>query len=132
MAVNTLRILEKLGFRHREIAADADTDIGAIVQFLKDTHYDTGSLLKLFASLRELRREAAHLTDEDARRGNLRAQIELFDELLLRYEGYDQDVEINGIRVKKIARQFIEEARNAKLYALLDKIKKDPRWVFDW
>ena len=132
MTVNTLRILEKLGFRHREIAADADTDIGAIVQFLKDTHHDTGSLLKLFARLRELRKEAAQLTDEHARRGNLRAQIELFDELLLRYEGYDQDVEINGIRVKRIARQFIEEARDAKLYTLLDKIKKDPQWVFDW
>jgi 5'-deoxynucleotidase YfbR-like HD superfamily hydrolase len=132
MAVNPLKIFGKFGFKHREINADVDTDIDAVVRYLNDTHYDVEELLKLFKHLVVLRNDFKIITDESAKKENLKKQIELYDELLVRYEYYDHDVEINGIRVKKIAKQFLRQAKSNKLYSLYDKIRKEPRWFFDW
>lgn len=132
MAINTWKIWEWLGFRQREIKADVDTDIDAIVIYLKDVHYDVDELVKMLTRLQKLRNEAQLLVDIALIKENLRKQIELYDRLLLRYEYYDQDAEINGIRIKNIAAQYRDEAQKHKLYDLVEKMKKESRWYFDW
>ena len=132
MAVNTWNLWEWLGWKPHEIFADVDTDVDAIVTYLQDVHYDVDELLKLFTQLQKLRDEAGVLTDERAVKENLRRQIELYDRLFLRYEYYDQDADINGIRVKNIAKQYLDDASRHKLYELSEKMKKESRWYFDW
>lgn len=121
-----------MGIKHKEIPADPDTDIKAILSYLKDVHYDVEKLQMMLMKLRKLRLEAKMLTDDEARKESVRKQIELYDELLLRYEYYDNDADINGIRVKNIAKYYFEEARKYKFYDLIEKIKKEARWFFDW
>ena len=132
MAINTWKIWEKLGLKHKEIPADLGADLRAIVDYLKNAHYDVEELLKMFAEFDKLRKEAKVLTDDKLKPENLKRQIRVFDRLLLRYEFYDHDVEINGQRVKSIAKQLMESAEEKGLTEELDKIKKEARWTFDW
>ncbi len=132
MAVNTWKLWEWLGFKKRVEQVDVDKDIEGIVMYLKDVHYDVDELLNLFSRLVKYRKEGKLLTDEDARKENVRRQIELFDKLLLRYEEYDEDAIVNGIRVKNIAGEYVKEAKKHRFYAALDKMRKENRWNFDW
>lgn len=132
MALNTLKLWEKLGFKRKEITADPDTDIRAIRVYIEELHYDSEKLLKLLKELQSLRKDAAVLSDEQALAENLRKQIDTYDNLLLRYEYFEQDADINGIRVKNVARHLMEKAKEKKLYTVIDKIKKESRWMFDW
>lgn len=132
MAINTWKLWEWLGFKKRVEHVDVDVDIEALLMYLKDVHYDVDELLKLFARLVKLRKDMKLLSDEDARKENLRRQIELYDRLLLRYEEYDDDAIVNGIRVKNIAKKYVEEAKKNKFYAALEKMRNESRWYFDW
>lgn len=132
MAINTWKLWELLGFKKRIEHVDVDKDIDALLMYLKDVPYDVEELLKMFMRLVNLRKEMKLLSDEGARKENLRRQIELYDRLLLRYEEYDEDVIINGIRVKNIATRYVEEAKKNKFYAVLEKMKTETRWYFDW
>ncbi|MBI4153315.1 hypothetical protein HY497_02230 [Candidatus Woesearchaeota archaeon] len=132
MAINTWKLWEWLGFKKRVEHIDVDKDIDALVMYLGDVHYDVEELLKLFARLVKLRKEAKVLSDEEALKENMRRQIELYDRLLLRYEEYDEDAIVNGIRVKNIATEYVEEAKKNRFYAALEKMRNESRWYFDW
>ena len=132
MAINTWKLWEKIGFKHREIEADIDTDISAANDYLKNVYRDAEDLQKLFSRLIALRKEAKMLTDDTIQVKNMRAQIELYDKLLQHYEDYYEDAGINAIRVKKVAKDYLGQAQKFKLYDILDKIKKELHWMFDW
>ncbi|HLC19335.1 MAG TPA: hypothetical protein VJK72_00310 [Candidatus Nanoarchaeia archaeon] len=132
MAINTWKLWEKLGFKHGEVRASADDDIEAVVTYLKEVHYDVRELLHYFAELKQIRSERRVLTDEEKKIDNLRKQIEIYDRLLLRFEYYTQDADVNAIRVKMVAKFFKEQANKYKLYASLERMKREPRWFFDW
>ena len=132
MAINTWKIWEKFGLKHREIPADVGADLRAIVDYLKNANYDVKELLKLFIEFDKLRKEAKVLTDEELKVVNLKKRIHVFDRIMLRYEYYDHDVEINGKRAKIIAKQLMEDAEKKGLTEELAKIRKEARWTFDW
>jgi len=132
MAINNWKIWEWLGFKKLDSKEDVDADVDAISTYLTDVHYDVEELLKEFKRLSKLRSEGHILTDSRARVENIRKQIELYDQLLLRFENYSSDAEINAIRVKNIAGVYMADAEKHKLYSLLDKMKHESRWYFDW
>ncbi|HLC74831.1 MAG TPA: hypothetical protein VJH88_03165 [Candidatus Nanoarchaeia archaeon] len=125
-------LLEKLGWKSKMVHASTDDDIDAVMSYLKDVHYDVRELLQRFTELKKLRSEKKVLSDEEAKLDNLRKQIELYDQLLLRYEYYTQDADINAIRVKIIAKHYVHLAKLHKLYASLEKMRRESRWYFDW
>jgi hypothetical protein len=132
MAINNWRIWEWIGFRKRRESIDVDADIDAIITYLKEVDGDANRLAKQFAELKKLRKDTSVIVDKNLKTDNLRKQIQLYDQLLLRYEYYTSDAEINAIRVKKIAQDFMSQAKKHKLYAETEKMRKESRWYFDW
>jgi hypothetical protein len=132
MAINTWKLWEKLGLKPKEIRADITTDLNAINNHLKDITRTTNQIRKYLVTLQKLRKEANMLTDNELRKQNLRKQIEEYDKLLLLYEYYQSDADINGIRVKRVAKYYFERSQKSKLHDVYDKIKKEERWTFDW
>ena len=63
---------------------------------------------------------------------NLVAQQPLFDNLIQRYEFFQNDVDISGLRLKKITKEFLKNADNAGLHDMVISKKKDPKWKFNW
>ena len=102
------------------------------MMFLDEVHFDIEELQKLFKQLRELRKDAVVLNDAEVKRENVRKQMEMYDLILLKYQYLATDTAVNGIRVKNIAQSYMDEADRQKLFVLLDRVKKEDRWTFDW
>jgi len=132
MAINNWKLWEWLGFKKIVFKEDIDADVEAIMTYLDDVHYDVEELVKNFKQLEKLRNEGKILTDLRAKVENMRKQIELYDHLLLRFEYYNSDASVNSVRVKNIANVYKTEAKKHKLYSMLDKMKRETRWYFDW
>ncbi len=106
---------------------DSLKDIEAISEFLQNINPDVQEILKLLSELDELEKER-----EVAKPGilqiNLETQAEIVDKLLEHYEYLQNDVDINGLRLKLIARELLHKADKAGLKDLF-KEKKD-HWKF--
>ncbi len=132
MGISTLKLWEKLGFVRRELPADTDTDIEAITTYLDDINHTVETLRKQFRILLELRRDARVLTDENLIKENLAQQVQIYDKLLSNYQYFEIDTDINGIRMKNIAKRYMAETKKHKLYEVLENIKKKDHWIFNW
>lgn len=106
-------------------------DIQAIQESLREAPGETKMLLKELQKLEELEKER-QVARESMIPVNLEAQAKILDTILQRYEFYQNDVDIGGIRVKQIAREFLKKARHAGLKDLVNEKKKDMKWQFDW
>ncbi len=114
-----------------EPKVDILKDIGAIQDSLREVSMESKALLKELGGLEELEKER-QVARESVIPINLEAQAKVLDILLQRYEFYQNDVDINGIRVKQIAREFLKRAKQAGLKDLVNEKKKDMKWQFDW
>lgn len=106
-------------------------DIGAIQDSLQEVPRESKVLLQELQKLEELEKER-QVARESVIPLNLEAQAKILDTLLQRYESYQNDVDINGLRVKQIAREFLKKAKLAALKNLVNEKKKDMKWQFDW
>lgn len=134
LAISEWKIWSKLGLRMppQEEKIDVNKDLRAILTFLSDVKYDIAKLSQKFKQLKELRQEAKVLSEEKLRKKNLRKQIQLYDEILIDYEYFVDDADINGQRVKNIAKVLRKKAEEHGFKDLLEKINKKARWVFNW
>lgn len=110
---------------------DSLKNIQSIIEFLKDIRSDKNLLLEELKKLEELEKER-EVANEGLRQINLESQAKILDNLLERYQFFQNDADINGIRVKQIASQFLNHAEEAGLKDLVHKKKKDMKWNFDW
>lgn len=117
--------------KEAELKVDILKDIQAIQDSLKEAPRESKALLPELQKLEELERER-QVARESVIPVNLEAQAKILDALLQRYEYYQNDVDINGIRVKQLAREFLKKARQAGLKELVKEKKKDMKWQFDW
>ncbi len=106
-------------------------DIDAVLEFLEDVNADIKDLMVLFKKLEELEKEHK-IGKEGIIQINLETQAEILDKILERYEFFENDVDINGLRVKHIAHQFLNNAQNAGLKDLVKEKKQDQRWWLLW
>ena len=116
---------------HHEPKEDTLRDIEAVRECLKGVKDDVKQIQPLLAKLEELEKER-QVASSSILPVNLKAQVKLMDDLLQQYEFFQNDVDINGIRVKRMARQLLEHARKAGLDDLVHEKKKDMKWTFDW
>ena len=110
---------------------DIVKDLDAIVEYLEEINYDVKSILPELKKLMELEKERK-VADSSVTHINLETQASILDKLLEKYEFFQNDVDINGLRLKAIANQFL---RNAKKHGLTDLVKEkkaDQRWKFFW
>lgn len=117
--------------KEAEPKVDVLKDIQAIQDSLKEAPRESKALLPELQKLEELERER-QVARESVIPVNLEAQARILDTLLQRYEYYQNDVDINGIRVKLIAHEFLKKAKLAGLKELVKEKKKDMKWQFDW
>ena len=119
------------GKKEHQEKVDILKNTEAIVDFLQECPQDVKLLLQEFAKLEELERERRVMKEQLAE-ANLEAQSRMLDKLITQYEFFQNDVDINGLRLKKIAQQFLENAHHAGLHDLVKAKKKDSKWQFYW
>ncbi|MCK4589348.1 MAG: hypothetical protein KAT77_02820 [Nanoarchaeota archaeon] len=132
MALSTilrkLRILKPLP---KKEPLSINKDAKAVLDFLINMEYDRDRLLRLVKRFLELRIDYYALQDEEPKKSNFRQQINLFDEIIQVYSFYQGDADINGKRIKNIAKLLKEKAIKSEDIELIDKTSK-LRWKFDW
>ena len=122
-----LRILKPLPKEPVNINKDSK----AIIDFLLGMDYDREHILRLFKKFLELRLDYHAITDEEVKLKNLRQQITIFDQLIQSYSFFQADNDINGNRVKQIAKalkQMAVKSGEPDLLAITSKLQ----WKFDW
>ena len=110
---------------------DVLSDIEAITEFLNDIQADTKELLSQLKKLKELEKEYG-VASPGILHINLETQAKVLDNLLERYGFFQDDVDVNGLRVKMIAAEFLKRAKAAGLTDLLKQKGKDNRWKMLW
>jgi len=110
---------------------DIVKDLDAIVEHLEEINYDVKSILPELKKLMELEKERK-VADSSITHINLETQASILDGLLEKYEFFQNDVDINGLRLKAIANQFLSNAKKHGLTDLVKEKKADQRWKFFW
>ena len=119
------------GKKERRTKIDAVSDAQAIIDYLKELHTDVSFLVPELTKLKELEKER-RVGTQDLSKINLGAQIQAIDKILERYEFFQTDIDINGLRIKKIASQLMHDAKKADMDDLVKSKQKDPKWKFLW
>lgn len=115
----------------KEDKIDSLKNIQSVIEFLKEIRSDKSLLLPELEKLEELEKEMA-VAKEGLRQINLNSQAKILDKILERYQFFQNDADINGIRVKQIASHFLKRAEEAGMKDLAEEKKKDMKWNFDW
>jgi hypothetical protein len=103
----------------------------AIKEFLSDVNSESKILIKELNKLEELEKERK-VASAGIVQVNLETQAKVIDKILERYEFFQNDVDINGQRVKIIVNQFLKKAEKAGLKDLVNNKKQKPRWQGKW
>jgi len=111
------------------IKQDLLNNIQSIVEFLEDVHLEVKAIKPLLKELEELEKEREVASkSKKIVKINLETQAEVIDKLLDKYEFFQDDADINGIRVKRIADEFLRNAGKEGLGDLVKAKKKDLKW----
>lgn len=116
---------------------DVDRDLKAINEFFKGANGQIRELARLFKEYGELRKRYLHLraakASENIMGKSIAEQIKVYDKILKLGQFFVLDVDIVGERIKKIAKSLKTDAEIYKINKkLLDLVRKDEKWTFDW
>lgn len=121
----------KLFKKHTTKKADVFSDLEAITEFLDEMQADTKELLSQLRKLQELEKEY-HVASSGILHMNLETQGKILDKILERYGFFQDDVDVNGLRVKMIKAEFLKRAEKAGMTDLVRQKEKDKRWQTLW
>ncbi len=133
-----LSLLSQMGYwrslfpKRKEMKVDVLKDIEAIRDCLTDVQFEVNAILPELDKLEELEKERQVVKKASVIEVNLETQATVLDSLLEKYEFFQNDVDINGIRVKEISRNFLKLARKAGLQDLANEKKGKSTWTFNW
>ncbi len=113
----------------KEKKIDTIHEIEAIIDFLEDVHVDVKKLLPLFEKLLELEKERS-VSKASLIPINLETQGEVLNKILTSYSAFEDDTDVNGLRLKRIAQAFLHHAAQEGLSDLVKEKKKDMKWHF--
>ena len=111
--------------------ADVLSDIEAINEFLSEIQADTKELSSQLKKLKELEQEY-QVASSGILHVNLETQAKLLDKLIERYGFFQDDVDVNGLRVKMMAAEFLKRAKAAGMTDLIRQKEKDQKWKMLW
>ncbi len=106
-------------------------DLDAIRSCLQEWHADTKAIIVKLNKLEDLEKER-HVAKENILKINLHAQGRELDQLIDLYEALQNDVDINGLRLKMICKEYLKLAQNAGMDTLVEEKKNSQRWKFQW
>jgi len=110
---------------------DVVKDIEVVEDFLEDVNADVKVLLKELRQLRELEQER-QVAKSGVVHVNLETQAGVFDRILERYGFFQEDVDINGLRLQKVAKVYLKNCQKVGLSDLVSEKKQDEKWKFHW
>ena len=108
---------------------DVLKDIEAVQDFLKDLHLEEQVLLKNLVELHELEKEFA-VGNASIKQANLQAQATIYELLMRRYGFFQNDAEVNGIRLKMLADNFLKNCEQEGLKEISKNKRKE--WSGLW
>ena len=118
-------------WKKTEVNSNISTDIDAIIECLQGLKDDVKKLLPELEKLQELEKER-QVANEGLIQVNLKTQGKVLDTILQQYEFFENDIDINGLRLKQIAEQFLKHAEKAGLKDLVKEKKQHPQWKMWW
>jgi hypothetical protein len=110
---------------------DVQKDISAIIDFLQEINDDQKSIITNLRNLKELETEF-EVAKEGIVQVNLQTQAKLIEKIIQEYEFLQNDVDINGLRVKMITEEFLKRLKKAGMHDLLKEKRLDPVWKMQW
>ena len=129
MAINEWKIWRKLRIVKEEYDLPEEVkvkdDLDAIISFLKEM--DVKDLIKQLETMRDTVNEEG-IVEKDLAETNIKKQIEFFDKILNTYSYFENDFDINGIRLRKIGEELLKKAKERGLLELVREKKKDLKW----
>src|SRR3989339_2273741 len=87
-------------------------DLDAVISFLKELN--VSDLIKKIELMRNLAREE-EIIHSPLKKDNLIKQITTLDQIFLAYGSLENDVDINGVRLRKIASELLRKAKEEQL-----------------
>ncbi len=131
MAWYEKRWWKKLLKKEQEPKEDSIKDLTAVIEYIESIDDEAKLLLPELKKLEELETER-QVAASGLAQVNLEAQAVILDKILKEYGFFQNDVDINGIRVKHIAKEFLKQAKKAGLKDLVKEKEKDNNWRFNW
>ena len=131
MAWYEKRWWKKLLKKEQEPKEDSIKDLTAVIEYIESINDEAELLLPELKKLEELETER-QVAASGLAQVNLEAQAVILDKILKEYGFFQNDVDINGIRVKRIAKEFLKQAKKAGLKDLVKEKEKDNNWRFNW
>lgn len=119
------------GKKHFQKKVDILSDIEAVAEFLNEAQGDAKELLHQLKKLKELEKEY-EVASSGILHVNLETQAKILDQLLERYSFFQNDVDVNGLRVKMMAAEFLRRAQKAGMTDLMRQKEKDKKWTMLW
>jgi len=106
-------------------------DIESIKEFLSEISSDVKVIQKDLKKLEELEKEYK-IAKSGIIQINLETQAGVIEELMERYQFLQNDIDINGLRVKMIAEEFLKRAQKAGMKDLAAEKQKSDKWKLLW
>ena len=106
-------------------------NLEAMLEFLKDVNQDANKLIPELEKLSELEKER-QVAESGLKQVNLETQAKVLDNILERYQFFQNDVDVNGIRVKRVAQEFLKHAKKAGMKDLVREKEQKHQWKFFW
>lgn len=132
MSVADTKFWKKMFGRSEHLKpVDVIKDIEAVEDFLEDVTVDVKVLLKELRQLKELEQERV-VAKSGVVHVNLETQGVVFDKILERYGFFQEDVDINGLRLQKVAKMYLKQCQRVGLSDLVAEKKQDEKWKFHW
>ncbi len=132
MSIADTGLWKKMFERKKESKqVDVVKDIEAIEDFLEDVNVEVKVLLKELRALQELEEER-RVAKSGVLHVNLETQAGVFDKLLERYGFFQEDVDVNGLRLQRVAKVYLKQCQRAGLTDLVSEKKQDEKWKFHW
>jgi vacuolar-type H+-ATPase subunit I/STV1 len=103
----------------------------AIKDFVGSAFDQVHAIKPLLNELEELEKERK-VTNKELLKINLEAQAEVYEKLLDKYEFFQDDCDINGLRLKQLSRDFLDSAKHAGLNDLVKEKLKTQKWKWGW
>tara|TARA_Y100000310_G_C20599618_1_gene772323 strand:- start:7 stop:402 length:396 start_codon:yes stop_codon:yes gene_type:complete len=110
---------------------DSTKDIQAVIDFVNEIETNKKLLLPKLKKLAELEKES-HVAKSGIIQVNLQTQAKILEDVLSVYESLQNDTDINGLRVKEVAGEFLKKSQRAGLKDLVKEKKQDIKWQFKW
>ncbi|MBR9683260.1 hypothetical protein GOV03_01850 [Candidatus Woesearchaeota archaeon] len=127
MAINEWKIWQKLKLAKEKETEDVKVkqDLSAVLVSLKEI--DVVELVKKLETMKSMVKEEG-IVEDGLKTDNLSKQIKQLDGILQAYSFLEIDVNINGLRLRKVGKELLRKASESGMKDVVKEKQKDMKW----